>query len=673
MAVATLVALALAADATLALGAEPAPPPVSPVWSAATKLTLPGSLQPNPNLTMTCTSPGNCVAVGNYEGPNGIDDYLPLAATESNGVWAPALPLPLPSNADPQAGNVVQSTLRSVSCTSVGDCVAVGSYLVAGNGSATLEALVATEVGGAWHLSQLAALPAGALSANLYGVSCWSAGDCIAVGSTNGDSAAMVAYESQGTWNPATAVAQPGNVNAQPNAVLASVSCTVRTGITHLVGCTAAGYYADSNGHIRTMATNWSGGPWPTPSEVAPPNASTTLGSSYNGLLAVTPAVSCTTPLNCVIVGNFVDTTGASHAMVASESGGGWTSYGLTPPSDESTTVPADSLDAVSCTSVGNCTAGGLYLAASADAQTGYVDRLMVTTEVAGQWTRESGLTQPSDGAQTDPITVGLPANIRSLSCSSATNCTALGYYTLPGGGAAPLLATIVPALSVSTNALPSGVVGSAYSAQLKANGGDAGNYAWSLASGALPAGLSLDATTGVISGTPTAAGTSSFTITVSEPELSPSGQQATASLSIAITAQPSSSSEGSSNASSTNRATASIAKVKVEANKATLVTLSCHGSASQLCAGTLALSAVEHLSGHTITAVSAAKRNTRTVALGRAAYKVTGGASATFTIKLSATAKSLLSHRHRFPSKLTLTVAGAKTAAVTKTITLAR
>lgn len=672
---AALAALAIAAGGTIALAAEPAPPPVGPVWSAASALTLSGLQQPSPIMTMTCMSPGNCMAVGNYEGPNGVDDYLPLAANESDGVWAPVIPLALPSNASSQAGNVLQSTLHSVACTSVGNCVAVGSYRVAGNGTENEEALIATEVGGAWSLSQLTALPSGATTASLYGVSCWSAGDCIAVGSTNGDAHAMVAYESQGTWNPATAVAAPGNASAQPAAVLASVSCSLHTGITHLPGCTAAGYYGDSNGLTRTMATNWSGGPWPTASEIAPPNASTTVGSSYSALLDLAPAVSCTTPGNCDLVGNAAVTSGATHAMVASESGGGatWTSYDLAPPSDETTNSPFDVLDVLSCTSVGNCVAGGLLVENIAGSDEGSLDRTLVAAEVAGQWTSESLLTQPSDAVTVDPITDILASNVRSLVCTSATDCAVLGYYPNVDGSSAPMVATIVPALAVSTNALPSGVVGSAYSAQLKATGGDGTNYAWSLASGALPAGLSLNATTGTISGTPTAAGTSSFTVAVSEPELAPSGQQAAASLSIAITARPSSSNGGSGGASSTNPATASIAKVRIEANKATLVTLSCHGSASQLCAGTLALSAVEHLSGHTITAVSAARRKTRTVTLGRATYKVTGGGSATFTIKLSATAKSLLSHHHRFPSKLTLTVAGAKTAAATKTISLVR
>jgi len=60
------------------------------------------------------------------------------------------------------------------------------------------------------------------------------------------------------------------------------------------------------------------------------------------------------------------------------------------------------------------------------------------------------------------------------------------------------------PALSVTTSSLPSGQVGTAYTANLGANGGTA-PYRWSVSSGTLPAGLSLS-TSGLISGTPTTA-----------------------------------------------------------------------------------------------------------------------------------------------------------------------
>jgi hypothetical protein len=56
--------------------------------------------------------------------------------------------------------------------------------------------------------------------------------------------------------------------------------------------------------------------------------------------------------------------------------------------------------------------------------------------------------------------------------------------------------------------------VGTGYSATMTVTGGTA-PFTFSLTSGALPAGLTLNTTTGVISGTPTTAGTTTFTVKV--------------------------------------------------------------------------------------------------------------------------------------------------------------
>ncbi len=73
------------------------------------------------------------------------------------------------------------------------------------------------------------------------------------------------------------------------------------------------------------------------------------------------------------------------------------------------------------------------------------------------------------------------------------------------GSGGGPAAGSVTPpaTLSVSTMALPTGEVGASYSVTLAASGGTP-PYAWTLASGTLPAGLSLTAS-GAISGTPTA------------------------------------------------------------------------------------------------------------------------------------------------------------------------
>jgi len=72
-----------------------------------------------------------------------------------------------------------------------------------------------------------------------------------------------------------------------------------------------------------------------------------------------------------------------------------------------------------------------------------------------------------------------------------------------------------VPVLQITTTSLPDAVEFSAYSQQLQATGGTA-PYFWSLASGALPAGLSLSQN-GTLQGIPTASGPFNFTVHVQD------------------------------------------------------------------------------------------------------------------------------------------------------------
>jgi len=70
--------------------------------------------------------------------------------------------------------------------------------------------------------------------------------------------------------------------------------------------------------------------------------------------------------------------------------------------------------------------------------------------------------------------------------------------------------------LPISPTALPAGTLNTAYSQIIKASGGIA-PYNYAVTSGALPMGLGLNASTGVLSGTPTMDGTDSFTITATD------------------------------------------------------------------------------------------------------------------------------------------------------------
>ena len=69
--------------------------------------------------------------------------------------------------------------------------------------------------------------------------------------------------------------------------------------------------------------------------------------------------------------------------------------------------------------------------------------------------------------------------------------------------------------LTITTGSLPDGQVGSTYSETLSASGGTP-PYTWS-ASGSVPPGLSMNASSGTVSGTPNTAGTYGFTVNVAD------------------------------------------------------------------------------------------------------------------------------------------------------------
>src|SRR5581483_3182680 len=91
----------------------------------------------------------------------------------------------------------------------------------------------------------------------------------------------------------------------------------------------------------------------------------------------------------------------------------------------------------------------------------------------------------------------------------------------------------VVAPLSITTTSLPSGTVGKTYSTTLKAAGGTP-PYSWTVSAGSLPPGLALNATSGILSGTPTSSGTFTPTIQVTDT----SSPKLTASKPFTITIQ---------------------------------------------------------------------------------------------------------------------------------------
>lgn len=134
----------------------------------------------------------------------------------------------------------------------------------------------------------------------------------------------------------------------------------------------------------------------------------------------------------------------------------------------------------------------------------------------------------------------GLPAGlsistagvISGTPTTDGSNSIAMTVTSGDGQTAQKTLPLVVSnALTVTTPSLSDGQVGVAYSAALAATGG-AGSITWALASGSLPAGLTLS-TGGTISGTPSAIGAQTFTVQATSAD----AQTATKSLTITIVA----------------------------------------------------------------------------------------------------------------------------------------
>lgn len=110
-------------------------------------------------------------------------------------------------------------------------------------------------------------------------------------------------------------------------------------------------------------------------------------------------------------------------------------------------------------------------------------------------------------------LTLGASTGVLSgIPTAAGTQTVAIIVTDAGQGRATANLALTISAPAIGPAALPSGFVNVPYSAPLTVTGNPTA-VNWAMASGTLPAGLNLSATSGVISGTPTVAGSSTFTV----------------------------------------------------------------------------------------------------------------------------------------------------------------
>lgn len=118
-----------------------------------------------------------------------------------------------------------------------------------------------------------------------------------------------------------------------------------------------------------------------------------------------------------------------------------------------------------------------------------------------------------------------------TVTATDAARLTVSATYAIAVASAA----TVPVALSPASGALKNGTVDADYSGVTIAASGGTAPYTYTVTSGSLPAGLTLDRTDGMVSGTPTAAGTQKFSITATDAK----GAIATLAYSIMVKASP--------------------------------------------------------------------------------------------------------------------------------------
>ncbi len=361
-----------------------------------------------------------------------------------------------------------------------------------------------------------------------------------------------------------TVTLSPPAGNEAATAVVGNLSITiVDTGVGIVQSTLPVGF---QNTPYSTTLTGFGGTPPYTWALVSPGTAGLTIGAK-TGILSGTPTAAGTFSINVQITDGAGQTAlkglgltvalslsiltssfpnggiGVAYPLQTLQAGGGQPPYRWTVT--KGTLPPGITLDGVFGRISGTPTTGGAFpftlMVTDNQANTAAAD-LSITIGAAvtitispsslpagsigtaySQSLTANGGTAPYSLAVTaGSLPAGLSLNgavISGTPTTAATSnftVTATDANQATGTAALSIVVTAVPAVSITTTSLSKGTVGAAYSQTLAATGG-ASPYTWSILTGTLPAGLTLNASSGAIAGTPTAAATSNFTVQVSD------------------------------------------------------------------------------------------------------------------------------------------------------------
>ena len=277
--------------------------------------------------------------------------------------------------------------LTGVSCASAGDCVAVGSTADA----ADIQKPFATHWDGhRWRLARIV-VPPDATQPSVTGVSCEPNQTCTAVGgftSATGQQATLVERWRRSRWS----IQRSANYITSVSVALNDVSCASRT------SCTAVGGTVNVDPGTA-IVEHWDGLRWAIQKPPPP------VGASFN-------ADSCPTGSGCAAVGSYQVNSGQFQALAAASSNGHWSIARVIPPG-----AFDSSLTGVSCASPTPCIAVGYY----------QLEANSRGIPFAELWNGTSWLMLAIPMPPDEAVVSGAP--IQRVSCASSTACTAVGQY----------------------------------------------------------------------------------------------------------------------------------------------------------------------------------------------------------------------------------------------------
>jgi hypothetical protein len=285
---------------------------------------------------VSCAHGGNdCTAGGGYLT---ISNLRPFVVRERNGHWGKAITVP-------GLGPTQNGRIQTLACPSAGNCSA-------GTGPGD-DAFVVTEKNGTWgKLIEVPGLSALTVSdPEIDEIACASAGNCSAGVNTTGDEV-FVVTEKNGKWGNAIELPGPSNWDTQGFITLDAIACTAPG------GCVASGNYTDTGQAVQGWVATEKNGTWGNAIEIPGLAA---LNKFHNVGVA---RVACAATGSCVAFGNYQSGPGDDNpkitAFIASETKGVWGNATQLPGLNK-LAFRSSSVHAMSCPSLGHCSASGFY------------------------------------------------------------------------------------------------------------------------------------------------------------------------------------------------------------------------------------------------------------------------------------------------------------------------